>query len=226
MYAQQGVGINTVNPQQALHIGGKKGTIRLEGVNALNNPNNTGDFDGDGDLTNNTFPLYINNEGKFILDFSTLYISEEEDAIPTPTRVTLTSSTNTYEELEIFRYTITATRPTIIEVKYNISFDVKRNAGGDEVSDYLARRISNYFSVDGVRYGIASKNFTNKVTGPSLGNSGTSNTFYNVGRGYINLAAGGNYTIIFYGGVSSGNTKLDTSVNFASGVDSLLFRVY
>ena len=36
------VGINNTNPQQELHVSGTNSTIRIEGLNATNNPLNLG----------------------------------------------------------------------------------------------------------------------------------------------------------------------------------------
>lgn len=227
-FAQQGVGINTNDPQQALHIAGTTSTIRLDGLNAVNNASNSGDFDGNGNLSDNTFPLYINEDGDFLLDFNTLYISEDEDAIQTTTTITLNPFTNSDGNgaEEVFSFNVTTTRPTILEIKYNISFEVNSNAAGDEVEDYLSRRITNYFTVGGATYGIASKNFTNRTPSFSFGNTGSNETYYNVGRGYVSLPAAQTYTIRFFGEVSSGDSYLATSVVFGSGIDSLLFRMY
>ena len=38
------VGINTLEPKQTLHVAGTTENVRVEGLNATNNPNNLGFF--------------------------------------------------------------------------------------------------------------------------------------------------------------------------------------
>lgn len=42
--AQVGINITTPWPEEELHIGGDTSNIRIEGLNAANNPNNLGVF--------------------------------------------------------------------------------------------------------------------------------------------------------------------------------------
>lgn len=230
----KGIGINTDDPQQALHLAGTQSTIRVDGLSQLN-PLNTGDVNGDGDLTNDTFPLYVNQEGVFALDFNPFFISEDLDAIPVARTITLGQTEATREE-EIYSVVIEVPRTSVIEIRYNLGFQVFADSNGREIRDFLARRITTYFTVDNIlparRYGIDSKNFTNRdLTLPLLAtnNTGSKGNFFNVGSAYISIPSGGTYTLRIFGEVSSGNgatEHLDTSVIFASGLDSLLYRIY
>lgn len=224
-FAQSGVGVDTDKPMQALHIAGASNKLRVDGLSELN-PFNLGDINGDNNLENDTFPLYVNSEGNFNLEFNTLYISEDEDAIVTPTRLTLDPITDSdgNNQIEVYSVSVTTTRPSILEVKYNISFEVNKDDASNEITDYLSRRITNYFQVEiggtPVTYGIASKNYMNSDTNAAQG------TYYNVGRGYIELPVATTYTIRFFGEVSSGENYEETSVVFCSGIDSLLLKLY
>lgn len=55
-----GVGIDTSNPQQKLHIASPTGTIRVDGLNSPNNPYNGGGVD-------KTYPLYVDYNGDMTL---------------------------------------------------------------------------------------------------------------------------------------------------------------
>ena len=55
------VGVNTNNPQKELHVGGNNSTIRVEGLNTPNNPNNLG--------TASTTPVYVNANGDTRLSY-------------------------------------------------------------------------------------------------------------------------------------------------------------
>ena len=81
IFSQTGIGIGTTSPQQKLHIASPTGSLRVESLNEANNIYNGGDVDGDGDLTNNTFPLYVDDKGDFTLELVPLYNSEDSDAL-------------------------------------------------------------------------------------------------------------------------------------------------
>lgn len=235
VYSQTGVGIGTTNPQQKLHLASTTGSIRVESLNGTNSIYNGGDVNGDLDLTNDTFPLYVNGNGEFTLQFVPLYNSEESDALnhaslPT-SEVTLAASDGdgTHTE-QLFTYSVGVNRAAILEVKYNLSFDIFEDAANTKITDYLARRITTYFQVDGVsarKYGPASKCFTNQSI------NGVTGRLYNVCTAYIFLPAAGTYDVSFYGEVSSGvkaggpgTTSKATHVKFAVGNDTLLFRLH
>lgn len=235
VYSQQGVGIGTNNPQQKLHIASPIGTLRVESLNHINSTYNGGDIDGDLDLTNDTFPLYVNGNGEFTLQFVPLYNSEDSDALDhsilPQSEVTLSATdADGIQTEKLFTYSVAVNRDAILEVKYNLSFDIYEDASGTKITDYLARRITTYFQVDGVsarKYGPAAKCFTNQSA------NGVTGRLYNVCTAYIFLPSAGSYDVSFYGEVSSGvkaggpgtNSKA-THVKFAVGNDTLLFRLH
>jgi len=234
-YSQTGVGIGTTSPRQKLHIASTTGSLRVESLNGTNNTYNGGDVNGDLDLTNDTFPLYVNGSGEFSLQFVPLYNSEDSDALdhsvlPSSEVTLVATDVDGIQTEKLFTYSISVNRPAILEVKYNLSFDVYADASGTKITDYLARRITTYFQVDGVstrKYGPAAKCFTNKSI------NGVTGRLYNVCTAYITLPGAGIYDVSFYGEVSSGvkaggpgtNAKA-THVKFAVGNDTLLFRLH
>ena len=57
-FAEAQVGINTIDPQQTVHVGGSNSSVQIDGLNATNNTQNVGAsgttrvfVDADGDLT-------------------------------------------------------------------------------------------------------------------------------------------------------------------------------
>jgi hypothetical protein len=226
LYSQTpGVGINESIPEQALHLGSSSGTIRIEG---LDNTNDT--YNGGG---TNTYPLLVDELGNLTLEFIPLYNSNGSDALdhltlPSNSITILSGDNDGIESGELFNFTINTNRASILEVKYDVSFEVFLNAAEIAISDKKARRINTYFRVNsGTRqYGVSSKCYNGGSTDSETGK------YFNSCTSYINLPAAGTYVIRFYGEVSSGiyrsnpNTGLATCVKFARGNDSLLFRLH
>ena len=229
------VGVDTSDPQQTLHIAGTTGTLRIESLNSTNNSYNGGDANGDSDPTNDTYPLYVNENGDFTLELNTLEGSEDFDAfddtsLPTSSVELLQANTNGEITTLIKTYPITVGRASVLEVKYILSFDVYLDPAKNTITDNLARRIGNYITVTGQtrEYGPTMKCYT----------SGTANsvngTFYNNNTAYITLPSAGNYDISFYGIVSSGlrsgggpgGPSRQTYVEFATGNDFIFMRLH
>lgn len=240
-YAQ--VGINTSDPQEKLHLAGSTGTLRVESLNSVNNSHNGGDVNGNGDMTDDTVPLYVDENGDLSLELKVLLNTEAADALDdtelTTSTVTLTANDiNGWERTIIKSYTLQFNRPTLLEVKYNISHKIYLDNAYSKITDLLARRVSNYIQVspdpdigDGIvnrRYGPTTKSYTsgsnNSVTGP----------FYNGTSVYIKFEQAGTYVINIYGEVWSnvkwsggpGTTSRATYVEFAVDSDFLFFRMY
>jgi hypothetical protein len=231
---QTGVGINTTNPQQALHLGGSTGTVRVEGLNSTNNIYNGGGFD-------KTVPLYVDQNGDFTLQVAPFQNSDGSDAWSTSTPLITTSLTipapasspnNGVRNVVILPYTITLTKPAVLEIKYNISFEVLRNAVPTKLKSVRARRVSNFYTVDAPvllattrRYGQASKCYYNNNGPVADPVNAAQGNMYNSSTTYINLTAG-THTIRFYGEASTGSTNDITLVNFAVGNDSVFMRIH
>lgn len=215
-----GVGINTENPQQALHLGSPTGTVRVEG---LNNPNNL--YNGGG--VNNTFPLYVDNNGDFSLENKVLQNSGSTIAW---TPLSLTSSSITVPNtgtgsvtVLLYSQSITVTKPSVLEVKYSLSFDVKRDAISN-LKSTRSRAITNYFTIDaGTRkFGQSGKCFYSYDTA-SINAQGT---MYNGANTLISLPTAGTYVLKLWGNVSTGPNKEATLVDFATGYSSFFLKLY
>lgn len=218
----QGVGINEIMPQQALHLGSPTSTIRVEGLNETNNSYNLG--------TSNTYPLYVDNLGSLTLRNSGAVNSDGSDAfvsIPNSTIILLNGDNDGIVNGEILNFSITTSRPTIVVVKYTLSFEVFENVSETKLTDKLARRINTYFRLNnGTRkYSHASKCFTSSAI------NDVSGELYNMSSSYIVIPTAGTHTISLHGEVSSGltnnlaNTGKATCVVFGRGHDSLIYKV-
>lgn len=228
------VGINTTDPQQAVHLGTPSGTLRVESLNAVNNSFNGGDVENDGDLTNNTFPLYIDENGEFTLELSTYANSEDLDALddtvlPTSTVSLLSGDLDGKESTEVVSYSITVGRATILEVRYSLSFAVYLNATNSIINDNFSRRISSYVTATGQtrQYGVVSKCYTSGSTSSKFGE------MYNSTSTYISLPAAGTYDIKLIGevstnikGIGPGTESQPTYVEFAIGNDLVFIRMH
>jgi hypothetical protein len=235
IYSQvSGIGINTNNPQQAIHLGSQTGTIRIDGLNATNNSFNSG-----GGI-DKTYPVYVNDNGDLTLTLSTFQNSDGSDAITSSTplvNATLLMPTSAtlpndgFRSVVILPYTITVTRDAILEVKYNISFEVLLDAT-TKLKSNRARKITTFYTVDTpsltattARYGQSSKCYynNNDLSGTPVNTA--QGIMYNSSTTYIPLTAG-THILNFYGTVSTGTTNSQTRVNFAVGNDSVFMRLY
>jgi hypothetical protein len=234
----QNVGINEDVPQQVLHLGSSTGTIRVDGLNSVNNPYNGGGA--------KTYPLYVDSNGDMTLAIATFQNSDGTDAITatTPSASTslvvptiATAPNNGYRSTVILPYTFTVNRAAIIEVKYNISIEVLADAT-TKIRSTKARTIQTFFTLDTPvlinqgasmtrRYGQASKNYMNfNLSSPaSTVPNCSSGLLYNSSTTYISVPAG-THTLRFYGACDTGSTNDLTLVNFAVGNDAIFMRIY
>jgi hypothetical protein len=233
----QTVGINTTStPQQNLHIGTPNGTIRVDGLNATNNPNNGGGMD-------KSYPLYVNNNGDLTLNLQTQQNSNGIDFItslttPGPTDLsmptTATLPNNGYRSVILYTYPITVSKPSVLEIKYNISFDILFNFTS-KLKDLEARNISTYWTLDNaysntaytvgeVRYGQSSKCYHNNNLDIASANC-ASGTIFNSASTYISLPTG-SHTLRLVGLVTTGPTNQETVVRFGTGNDQIFMKLY
>lgn len=217
-----GVGIGTSNPQQKLHLASSVGTVRIEGLDK-----NNSDFNGGLVSTSDvTYPLYVNCNGVLSLEMDPYTNSDGSDAIdnlilPATNLQLLATDSDGKAVTTFYTYSINVSRPIILEIKYNISFDVYKNSSLVLINDGGARRISTFYSVDNSarRYGSASKCYFNNAF------QGASGTSYNSSTTYIPLTAGP-HTIKFKAEVSTALPSIATYVKLAVDMDAVFMRFY
>ena len=217
--------------------------MRVESLSAANNGFNGGDLNNDNNPANDLYPLYVDENGDFTLEFLPMMNSGDLDALndsnlPTSTCYLPNTDTNGYEETNIVTYTITTQRPTLLEIKYGISFDVYLNPAEEIINDNIARFVLTYFTVTNSdndtwprKYGPCTNNYSSgsidSVTGP----------FYNSSSAYIWLPSADTFTLTLVGHVRSfvrwtggggepGPPSESTYVKFATDHDFVFFRMH
>ncbi len=214
------VGVNNTNPQEEVHVSGATSTIRVEGLNAINNPLNLG--------PNENTRVYANANGDLVLspvpaNIEVLFNPANYLADPLVTggassnQVNQTGVGSGYSEAGWPRQTgsglstFTLTRPAIVEINYAVSYEIYKS--GNPIDDYHARTAQFYSYLrqggpagaivttdfDGVAINFAgnpgalgySGNFyTNGSTLGAGGGEGFGKEFYACGHDYIKLGPG------------------------------------
>lgn len=220
----KGVGINETVPQQTLHLGSSNSTIRVEGLDETNNSYNLG--------ASNTYPLYADYNGSLSLNNGSTFNSNGGDFMNTgnilnEVIIIPDGDADGVETAEIYNFTITVNRPSLVLVKYNVSFEVFADRRENRLTDNLSRRVNTYFRLNaGARkYSHVSKCYT------STDKNDVAGILYNMSSSYIVIPAAGTYTIRMYAEVSSGltgntpNTGNATCLIIGRGQDSLMYKV-
>lgn len=225
IYAQtKGVGINETVPEQTLHLGLASSTIRVEGLDETNNSYNLG--------STNTYPLYADYNGSLSLYNGSSYNSNGGDFVNSgnilnEVIVIPDGDSDGVESAEIYSFIVTVNRPSLVLVKYNVSFEVFEDRSENRLTDNLARRVNTYFRLNsGTRkYSHVSKCYTSSDKNDVAG------ILYNMSSSYIVIPAAGTYTITMHAEVSSGltgntpNTGKATCLIIGRGQDSLMYKV-
>lgn len=208
------VGINTVRPQQKLHIAGNDASFKIEAFDSLNNSLNRDRFNA---------PLYIDSEGDLTLDFDLFHNSNNSYEIdPNDPASSIYQIELPIVDQEIFSRTITVEKPSYLEIKFSVSFEIYLNSNHDKITDQYARVISNYFLLNystARKYGMTSKSYINSHE------EGVSRTYYNNASTYISLPVG-THTISFFGSVGSKSGFVPTYVTFGVEQDQIMMRIY
>ena len=152
----QNVGINTTNPQEELHVAGNSSTIRVDGLNEINNNNNLGQ--------QSTSKVFVNEFGDLVLGEMTdnvqlIFDSENYlQDVTNPTSLILqTGEGDGFSQAGIptlgLAASFTLTAPAIVEINYSVSWTVNKNfSATKKIDDYRARvvqtgvyfRLNNY----------------------------------------------------------------------------------
>lgn len=146
VYAQ--VGINTIDPQQKVHVAGSSANVRMEGLNEANNTNNLGpnsttrvlvDADGDlvlGAMSEQPFELLVDSEN-YIEDGLNTGLPKNDG-----NQINQTGTGGGYTQAglpnDISSAFFTITKDAIIEVNYSLSFTIQKN-GTQRLEDRDAR---------------------------------------------------------------------------------------
>lgn len=239
------VGIGTTNPQQDLHVAGKTSTIRIEGLDDVNNPLN----DGPGNLT----PVYVTNEGNltltpprfgvnqlpinFLVDNAN-FVPDNIMGLPAPftNRGRVINSDASTESVTQLIHTVTITVPaaSMIEVKHAMSISYSSTDlsappyTANFISDEKTRSYQTFFCFDINSDGLSAAEYNLQYgrKGQYYGSAkgGTRGFTYMNSQGYAVLPEG-THTIYFYGVVTDPPNTY-TSIGFGGANEYLRIRVY
>lgn len=171
----QNVGINTTNPQEELHVAGNSSTIRVDGLNEINNNNNLGQ--------QSTSKVFVNEFGDLVLGEMTdnvqlIFDSENYlQDVTNPTSLILqTGEGDGFSQAGIptlgLAASFTLTAPAIVEINYSVSWTVNKNfSATKKIDDYRARvvqtgvyfRLNNYLGP-----AVVNDFFGNPINGGAL----------------------------------------------------------
>lgn len=235
------VGIGTTAPQQELHIAGANSTIRIESLDATNEPTyNDGVkpapayVDGNGDITLTPTSGSGGEPLNFLIDIPN-FLPDNPDGLPFDAG-TVINNNDTGETTVTAQIgtpiSITVPQTAIIEVKYGITLlitDVDMTLPAlSYLTDDEARAMETYFVVDinsdGLDATELSKQYGQKGQYYASNWGGAIGYPYMNGQGYLTLPAG-THEIVFYGVVHDAATSY-TSVGFGGDKDFLKIRVY
>ncbi|MGX7667765.1 hypothetical protein [Flavobacterium pedocola] len=220
------IGINTNTPQESVHVAGATSTIRVEGLNAVNNTANLG--------AGNSTRVYVDADGDLVLGAATNniqvlfnpfnYLSDPQDTGGADANVV--NQTGTGSGYTVAGWprqtgpgldTFTLTRNAIVEINYSLSWEIEKS--GVPVDDQHARVVQTLMylrqggpagpivttDLDGVPLTIG---FALGLNGQmyTCGSMSGANRFgFNTGTDYVKLGPG-TYTPMFAAQLAVGNT--------------------
>jgi hypothetical protein len=229
------VGINTVTPQEELHVAGPNSTIRVEGLNETNNTLNLGNKENTRVYVNTSGDLVLSNvpTNIAVLFNPANYLADPLDTGgPDANVINQTGVGSGYAEAGWPRQTgpglstFTLTRPAIVEINYALTYEIYKS--GIPIDDYHARTAQFYvylrsnapngaivttdydgnpvdFAGNPGALGYSGNFYTNGSSLGAGGGEGTGKEFYATGHDYIKLGPG-TYCPMFSGILFVANT--------------------
>lgn len=117
------MGIENTNPQQALHITGANSTIRIEGLNSTNEPDNNGI---------DPSVVMVDANGDMFLDprVDDFQLDDSDSGTFFPSTLSIGTSTGAMAAFSAYTTTFTLTRETLVEVVFWTGVGIEQWGGG------------------------------------------------------------------------------------------------
>ena len=236
------VGIGTINPEEDLHIAGTTSTVRIESLDATNNPtyNNGTDLapvfvDGNGDIVlGNGTGASGQEPFNFLIDVPN-FVPDDPYTLGYGSGSVVNSNDlgETQVEGQITTIAFTVPNDAIVEVKYGITLliagnDLSASVPTNYVDFDQAVSLMTFFKVDldsdGLDTTEATKEYGHKAQYYATSNQGLIGYPYMNGQAYFTVPQG-SHTLYFYGRINDSATSY-TSVGFGGAQDFLKIRIY
>lgn len=244
IYSQ--VGINTISPQEEVHVAGANSTIRIDGLNSPNNAANLGADENTRVHVNDNGDLVLANQPTTIeLLFNPAnYLDDPLDTGgANSNQINQTGVGSGYSQggwprsIGAGTSTFTLTKPAIVEINYSLSYEIYKS--GNPIDDYHARTVQFYIylrngshtgaivttDIDGNpidfggnpgALGYSGQFYTNGSSIGASGLEGFDKKFYATGHDYVKLPAG-TYSPMFAGIMFVANTAGTGAVKMQIG---------
>ena len=195
------VGINTSSPQEALHVAGASSTVRIEGLNSVNETNNLGGTDA--------YNVMIDANGNMLVGQQSGLINSTVK-INTPIALQ-TTSLGGLNAVELYQEDFTITQRAVVVITYFVGIEFATYDGTGRISDGRAKIAHNYFYLGdgtianiGTAYGMTSNVYANSTAGAA------SDQILNSRTEFIVLDPG-TYSIHMQGAVYAGGLNSDAA---------------
>lgn len=205
------VGIGTTNPQQDLHVTGTNSTIRIDGFNSVNNPNNDGVHES---------KVYVNSNGNLALKPTTPLVPVDisnGSLIPTPITINQTGYSLGAVSTSLANGTFNISSPKTVKCLFSVGIsNITRTSSASTLNDDKSRIIMCYLFIDGIQAARGSYSYTSHST------SSMNGTLTLSGSVFKHLTSG-NHTWEIRGGVYGYDNAFKASFggNVLPGTDFL-----
>lgn len=229
-YAQVKTGIGTKDPKQVLHVAGTSNnpgtdigstgvklvtpTVRIEGLNSVNNPANPAD-------SHSLKRVYANQNGDLVLVNSNLeqqvFIQKIGDAIPTNSKTA--SGANALESVVLRTDTLTLKNPSVVYFSATFQATLKESVSGSivPINDGRAKLFGAYFQFSAAPANVSAATFgNNKKTYANIGYTSAATDFMLNPRAKLVLPSG-TYIVKLYGELLSTGIGNRFNVTFGGG---------
>ncbi len=195
------VGINTADPQEALHIAGSDSNIRIEGLNNANNANNLGGV--------NNYNMMVDTNGNLSLGLQSGLLSSESKL---PSTVTVQSTALAgLNSGELYQENFTLSQRALVVITYNVAIEFKSYDGSTKLKDGRAKIAHNYFYIGNgstadtsKAYGMTSIVYSNYI------DDAADDSVYNSHSEIISLEPG-DYSVHMQGAVFGGGLTTEAA---------------